>query len=75
MSRKEVREFVSSTRDDLEATLDEIEHRITPAELAKQASGWVSRSYDRFPAAWLAGIGASAIAGVAAVLWAFTKDD
>jgi hypothetical protein len=75
MSRKEVQNFVSSTRDDLEATLDEIEHRMTPAELTKQAAGWVSRSYDKAPGAWLVGIGVTAVAGVAAIIWALTKDD
>jgi hypothetical protein len=56
VSRREVRDFVSVTRDDLGATLDEIEHRVSPKELSKQAIHWVSTSYDRNPGKWLLGI-------------------
>lgn len=75
MSRKEVRDFVTVTRDDLGATLDEIEHRVSPKELSKQAVHWVSRSYDRNPGKWLVGIAVGAVATVAAILWAVTSDD
>jgi hypothetical protein len=75
VSRREVRDFVSTTRDDLGATLDEIEHRVSPKELSKQAIHWVSTSYDRNPGRWLLGIALGAVASVAAILWAFTSDD
>lgn len=75
MSRREVRDFVSVTRDDLGATLDEIEHRVSPKELSKQAIRWVSTSYDRNPGKWLLGIALGAVASVAAILWAVTSDD
>lgn len=75
MSRKEVRDFVTVTRDDLGATLDEIEHRLTPQELGKQAVHWVSKSYDRNPGKWLVGIGVSLVASLAAIIWAVTSDD
>ena len=75
MSRKEVRDFVTVTRDDLGATLDEIEHRLTPQELGKQAVHWVSKSYDRNPGKWLVGIGVGVIAPLAAIIWAVTSDD
>jgi hypothetical protein len=66
---------VESTRADLGATLDEIEHRLTPKEVSRQATQWLSRSYDRKPVAWLTGIALSIVGGVAAILWAVTNDD
>jgi hypothetical protein len=75
MARKEVRDFVTTTRDDLGATLDEIEHRLSPKELGRQGVHWVSRSYDKNPVAWLVGIGVTAVGSVAAILWALSRDD
>jgi hypothetical protein len=72
---EDVRGFVESTRDDLGASLDEIEHRLTPQELARTTADWISRSYDKNPGAWLIGIGVSVVASVAAILWALTNDD
>jgi len=75
MSKKQVQDYVQDTRNDLGATLDEIEHRLSPAELTKSGIAWVSNSYDRNPMAWLVG-GAIAVVGVvASVLWAFSDDD
>ena len=75
MSKKQVQDYVQDTRNDLGATLDEIEHRLSPAELTKSGIAWVSNSYDRNPVAWLVG-GAIAVVGVvASVLWAFSDDD
>jgi len=75
MSKKQVQDYAQDTRNDLGATLDEIEHRLSPAELTKSGIAWVSSSYDRNPVAWLVG-GAIAVVGVvASVLWAFSDDD
>jgi hypothetical protein len=75
MGKKQVQDYVQDTRNDLGATLDEIEHRLSPAELTKSGIAWVSNSYDRNPVAWLVG-GAIAVVGVvASVLWAFSDDD
>lgn len=76
MSRKEVRAHIVSTREELAATLDELEHRVSPVELGKTAVAWVSDSYDRTPARWLIGGGVVLVGAVAAVLWAvFSSDD
>jgi hypothetical protein len=75
MSQKDVQNHVERTRAELEATLSEIEHRVSPAELSKQALGWVTGSYDRNPTRWLIGGGIAVVAGVAAVLWAIFGDD
>ena len=75
MGKKQVQDYVPNTRNDLGATLDEIEHRLSPAELTKSGIAWVSNSYDRNPVAWLVG-GAIAVVGVvASVLWALSDDD
>jgi isocitrate dehydrogenase kinase/phosphatase len=75
MGKKQVQDYVQDTRNDLGATLDEIEHRLSPAELTKSGIAWVSNSYDRNPVAWLVG-GAIAVVGVvASVLWALSEDD
>ena len=75
MGKKQVQDYVEDTRNDLGATLDEIEHRLSPAELPKSGIAWVSNSYDRNPLAWLVG-GAIAVVGlVASVLWALSDDD
>jgi hypothetical protein len=64
------------TREELGATLDEIEFRLTPKNLVNQATSWVSRSYDRNPSRWLMGIGVVLVGSVAAVLWAvFSRED
>lgn len=75
MSKKELAEFVAQTREELGATLDEIEHRLSPKELSKQATSWVSDSYDRHPARWLIAGGVALVGAVAAVLWAVLGDD
>jgi hypothetical protein len=75
MSKKDVQNFVDQTRSELENTLDEIEHRLSPQELTKQATTWVSESYDRNPTRWLIGGGIAILGTVAAVLWALLSDD
>jgi hypothetical protein len=75
MSKKDVQDFVEQTRSELENTLDEIEHRLSPQELTKQATTWISESYDRNPTRWLIGGGIAVLGVVAAVLWAVFSDD
>jgi hypothetical protein len=75
MSKKNVQDFVEQTRSELENTLDEIEHRLSPQELTKQATTWISESYDRNPTRWLIGGGIALLGFVAAVLWAVFSDD
>jgi len=76
MTKSRVKDLVMETRDELGATLNEIEFRLTPKNLVNQATSWVSRSYDRNPSRWLIGIGVALVGSVAAVLWAvFSKED
>jgi hypothetical protein len=76
MTNKKVKDFVVETRGELGATLDEIEHRLTPKNLVNQLTSWVSRSYDRNPAKWLVGIAVALVGAVSAVLWAiFSNED
>ena len=75
MSKARLRSFVGETRDDLGATLDEIEHRLRPDVMAKKVAAWVARSWDEDSTPWLIGLGVSLIGGLAAVLWAVFGDD
>ena len=75
MSRSALRSFVGETRDDLGATLDEIEHRLRPDVMAKKLAAWVARSWNEDSTPWLIGLGVSVIGGLAAVLWAVFGDD
>jgi hypothetical protein len=75
MSKSRLRAFVGETRDDLGATLDEIEHRLRPDVMAKKLASWVARSWDEDSTPWLIGLGVSLIGGLAAVLWAVFGDD
>lgn len=75
MSKKHVIQFVSETRADLSATLDEIEHRLSPGELSKKTVHWVSEAFDQKPAAWLIAGSTVLVGAVAAVLWAVFGDD
>ena len=75
MSKSRLRSFVGETRNDLGATLDEIEHRLRPDVMAKKLAAWVARSWDEDSTPWLIGLGVSLIGGLAAVLWAVFGDD
>jgi hypothetical protein len=75
MSKSRLRSFVGETREDLGATLDEIEHRLRPDVMAKKLAAWVARSWDEDSTPWLIGLGVSLIGGLAAVLWAVFGDD
>lgn len=75
MSKSRLRSFVGETRDDLGATLDEIEHRLRPDVMAKKLAAWVARSWDEDSTPWLIGLGVTLIGGLAAVLWAVFGDD
>lgn len=75
MSKSRLRSFVGETRDDLGATLDEIEHRLRPDVMAKKLAAWIARSWDEDSTPWLIGLGVSLIGGLAAVLWAVFGDD
>lgn len=75
MGREKVRGYVGETRDDLGATLDEIEHRLRPDVMAKKLGSWVARSYEEDSTPWLIAAGVAVISGVAAVLWAIFTDD
>ncbi len=75
MSKSRLRSFVGETREDLGATLDEIEHRLRPDVLAKKLAAWVARSWDEDSTPWLISLGVSLVGGLAAVLWAVFGDD
>jgi len=75
VSKSRLRSFVGETRDDLGATLDEIEHRLRPDVMAKKLAAWVAKSWDEDSTPWLIGLGVSLIGGLAAVLWAVFGED
>ena len=75
MARAKVQRYVGETRDDLGATLDEIEHRLRPDVMAKKLGSWVSRSYGEDSTPWLIAAGVAVIGAAAAVLWAIFSDD
>ena len=75
MSRSTVRTYVHETREDLGATLDEIEHRLRPDVIAKKAGALVARSWDKDSTPWLIALGVTVVGAVAAVLWALLGDD
>lgn len=75
MSRTKLRSYVGNTRDDLGATLDEIEHRVRPDVLAKKLAAWMARSWDEDSTPWLIAVAVTAVGAIAAVLWAIFGDD
>lgn len=75
MSKKQVADFVRDTRDELSATLDEIEHRLSPSEVSRKTAQWVSDSFDRNPTPWVVAAAAAVVGAVTAVLWAVFSDD
>jgi hypothetical protein len=76
VTHQKLKTYVADTREELAATLDEIEHRVSPQYLSRQVTRWVSSSYDRNPARWLTGIAVVVVGAVASVLWAvFSNDD
>ena len=75
MSRSTVRTYVQETREDLGATLDEIEHRLRPDVIAKKAGAWVARSWNEDSTPWLIALGVTVVGAVAAVLWALLGED
>jgi hypothetical protein len=74
VARKQVQQFVVETRAELAATLDEIEHRLSPQELSKRTARLVSESFDRNPTPWLIAGAVAIVGSVAAVLWAIFSD-
>lgn len=75
MSRAKLRSYVGETRDDLGATLDEIEHRLRPDVMAKKVGAWAAKSWEEDSTPWLIALGVAVIGGLAAVLWAIFGDD
>ena len=75
MSRAKLRSYVGETRDDLGATLDEIEHRLRPDVMAKKVGAWAAKSWEEDSTPWLIALGVGVIGGLAAVLWAIFGDD
>ena len=75
MSRSTLRTYAQETREDLGATLDEIEHRLRPDVIAKKAGAWVARSWNEDSTPWLIALGVTVVGAVAAVLWALLGED
>lgn len=75
MSRAKVRSYVVETREDLGATMDEIEYRLRPDVMAKKLGAWVQKSWDEDHTPWLIALGVTVIGAATAVVWALFEDD
>ncbi len=67
--------FVTETREELGATLDEIEHRLRPDVMSKKLMAWMSESFQKDSTPWLVAIGLAVLGAFAAILWAILGDD
>jgi hypothetical protein len=75
MSRAKVRSYVVETREDLGATMDEIEYRLRPDVMAKKLGAWVQKSWVEDHTPWLIALGVTVIGAATAVVWALFDDD
>lgn len=67
---------ISSTRADLEATLEAIEDKLNVPKRANELVGKAKASYESNPVPWIVGATAAAIVVAGLVAWAiFSGDD
>lgn len=72
----DIQSRVSSTRADLEKTLDEIEDRLNVPKRANELVEKAKASYESNPVPWIIGATAAAIVVAGLVAWAiFSGDD
>jgi hypothetical protein len=76
MSMSDIQSRVTSSRADLEATLDEIEDRLNVPKRANELMEKAKASYESNPVPWIIGATAAAIVVAGVVAWAiFSGDD
>lgn len=66
---------VSSTREDLQATLDAIEDKLNVPKRVGELRDKAVRSYESNPVPWIIGAIAAAVVVAGVVAWAILSDD
>lgn len=75
MADAELEGRIAATRNELEATLDEIEERLNVPKRAEQLLDKAKASYEDNPLPWIVGGIVAAVAVAGAVAWALLSDD
>lgn len=66
---------VTSTREDLQATLDAIEDKLNVPKRVGELRDKAMKSYESNPIPWIIGAVAAAVAVAGVVAWAILSDD
>jgi hypothetical protein len=71
----DIQHRVTSTRAELEQTLDAIEEKLNVPKRANEIAEKAKRSWEDNPVPWIVGATAATIAVVGLVAWALLSDD
>jgi hypothetical protein len=71
----DIQSRISSTRAELEQTLDQIEDKLNVPKRANELADKAKRSYDSNPIPWIVGATGAAVVVIGLVAWALLSGD
>lgn len=75
MVGSEAGDSIVEVRRDLAATLNEVEHRISPGFILGSLAKRTTRSFEQNSKPWILGAASAIVGGLLMVLWAFGGED